>query len=376
MTDIETIVHLVPTLHNRSAGTTDAVLKLASHQAQLGFTVEVWTLAPDRQSDELFIRQLDPTVKISFFKRTDILRSLGLSWSMFSALYKRWDHISIVHTHLLWMMPCMISGFVRCLKKRSSTKLVFSPHGSLTHYSLARSALKKKLVWALFQHFTVTRCNQIILTSDVEEQELPSNFKQYPTTIVSLGIEYSDIRLPKDNTIVFLSRIDPKKNVDLAIISFLEAEAYIKGYKLDVYGPDANTAYVQRIKDLCNTTPGVTYHGPIYGTNKLKILSKANFLVLPTDSENFGLVIGEAMSVGTTCLTTTSTPWDILSTHQLGWCVDKQNFKRTFATIVAFDKKIFEAYGSRCQSYVRKNYNWHKAASDTINVYRIDNDKL
>jgi glycosyltransferase involved in cell wall biosynthesis len=41
------------------------------------------------------------------------------------------------------------------------------------------------------------------------------------------------------------------------------------------------------------------------------ILRSADIMVLPTYSENFGIVVAEALALGVPVITTTGTPWKI-----------------------------------------------------------------
>jgi glycosyltransferase involved in cell wall biosynthesis len=45
---------------------------------------------------------------------------------------------------------------------------------------------------------------------------------------------------------------------------------------------------------------------------------------MPSDFENFGLAIAEAMSAGMPVITTTGTPWKIIEEEDCGWYVSAQ----------------------------------------------------
>ena len=62
--------------------------------------------------------------------------------------------------------------------------------------------------------------------------------------------------------------------------------------------------------------------GPQYGQEKIKCYHDADIFVLPTHSENFGMVIAEAMCCGVPVITTTGTPWAELRDQDLGWYID------------------------------------------------------
>ena len=62
----------------------------------------------------------------------------------------------------------------------------------------------------------------------------------------------------------------------------------------------------------------INFFKPVYGdTNKKKLFSKYDILILPTQNENFGMVILEALSRGLLILTTNETPWNIIQRKKL-----------------------------------------------------------
>jgi glycosyltransferase involved in cell wall biosynthesis len=55
--------------------------------------------------------------------------------------------------------------------------------------------------------------------------------------------------------------------------------------------------------------PTIIYAGPHYGDEKLRLLHEADLVVLPSRSENFGLVVAEALAAGVPVVTTKAAPW-------------------------------------------------------------------
>ena len=60
----------------------------------------------------------------------------------------------------------------------------------------------------------------------------------------------------------------------------------------------------------------------VVGDAKWQTLSDADLFILPSHSENFGIVVAEALVSGTPVITTTATPWAELPGQRCGWCVD------------------------------------------------------
>ena len=83
--------------------------------------------------------------------------------------------------------------------------------------------------------------------------------------------------------------------------------------------------YLNKLKDLAvslNISENIFFEGPIYGSQKVNIISSSDLFVLPTFSENFGIVIAESLSRGVPVITTKAAPWKILNERNCGLWVD------------------------------------------------------
>jgi glycosyltransferase involved in cell wall biosynthesis len=138
------------------------------------------------------------------------------------------------------------------------------------------------------------------------------------------------IDIPKDRLVrnwrpdgrlrlAFLSRVHSNKGLDLLI----PALAYLPDHvTLDISGDgDGDVAYVnslyKTIADM-GLTGRVTFHGHVDGAAKSAAFTGCDVFVLPTHSENFGIVVAEALAYGTPVITTRGVPWEGIETEGCG----------------------------------------------------------
>jgi glycosyltransferase involved in cell wall biosynthesis len=96
----------------------------------------------------------------------------------------------------------------------------------------------------------------------------------------------------------------------------------------------------------------------------------ASLFVLPSHSENFGLVIAEALAAGVPALVTDTTPWSGLAANGCGWCVPWDNYGATLATALATPAAELGAMGRRGRDWAAREFSWARVAGLLVEFYR------
>ena len=93
--------------------------------------------------------------------------------------------------------------------------------------------------------------------------------------------------------------------------------------------------------------------------------------VLPTYSENFGLVVAEALACCVPVITTKGTPWAELQQHKCGWWVDNgiEPLARALNEAIKLPQETRQAMGQRGCQLVEQNYSWGKIGKEMLSVY-------
>ena len=170
---------------------------------------------------------------------------------------------------------------------------------------------------------------------------------------------------------LFLGRIHKIKN----LLNLLEAWAQLDSidWILQLAGPneDGHLAEVQQRISRLGLQDHVQYLGSIEDANKREVYASADLFILPSFSENFGVVVAEALSHGLPVIATRGTPWQGLEQHGCGWWVEPNVDGLLGALRQAVAKKPadLQEMGARGQAHGRE-FDWQSIAGKTIEVYR------
>lgn len=149
--------------------------------------------------------------------------------------------------------------------------------------------------------------------------------------------------------IVHLSRISPMKN----LLGALRALYGVQGdVSLDIYGPLEDTAYWAQCQTMISQMPAnikVTYRRAVPHDQVIQVLSQYDLFFLPTQGENFGHVILEALVAGTPVLLSDQTPWRHLESLGVGWDLPLDQPERFTAVLQQCVHATPEEHRALCQ---------------------------
>jgi glycosyltransferase involved in cell wall biosynthesis len=102
------------------------------------------------------------------------------------------------------------------------------------------------------------------------------------------------------------------------------------------------------------------------------LYNSSDCFVLPTHSENFGIVIAEALATGLPVITTKGTPWAELLTHQCGWWINLSvdNIVDTLNQLVSLNYKELQAMGDNGKKLVREKYDIKLVTNSMFQFYK------
>ena len=256
-------------------------------------------------------------------------------------------------------------------------KIVISTLGALEPWALSQRNIKKKIAWHLFQRKILNNVDYIHATSQMESENLINLGIKSPIKVLPHGLEISEnehkFREKPKYKAIFFSRIHQKKGLLELIRSWSKIDP--SNWELDIYGPVSDDNYLRKIKKEIKTyknSQSIKIFDPVYiKEKKFQILSNSDLFILPSKSENFGMSILEALSLGVPVLTTYSTPWKILNSLNAGFVIEfsEQNILNALNNIIKMKHEELNTVGNNGKEFVKKNYNIKNLIKNYINFY-------
>ena len=146
-----------------------------------------------------------------------------------------------------------------------------------------------------------------------------------------------------------------------------------KNWQLDIVG-SGKKKYIEYLKSKLN--PGIInekifFLGFKSDKEKNKNFINSDIFILPSFSENFGIVVPEAMSYGLPVITTKETPWSEIKKNNCGWWIkpDKISLKNCLSEVFQLSSKKF-FYMSNNAKKNSYRYRWIKIKDEYSKLYK------
>lgn len=282
---------------------------------------------------------------------------------------------TVIHVQGIWL-PYL--GIASRFAVRRGLPLVVSPRGMLTPWAMQYRGFRKKIAWQLYQKRWINRASMIHCTGEEEARQIGTLGIIQPKVVIPNGTLIPDkiVRRSTDQekTILFLSRIHPKKG----LLNLLDALAGVdlKGWEVALAGYDEGSyrAVVEQAVQKKGLSSKVKFQGPVGDSEKWQVYRDADLFVLPSHSENFGIVVAEALAAGLPVITTTGTPWQDLERCGCGWWVKPEvsEIRKALNEALALTDEERWAMGKKGRELVKDQYSWKSiGAQMKSNYYQL-----
>lgn len=290
-----------------------------------------------------------------------------------------------VHLHGIWNI-----GLHRCAVecRKRGIKYVIAPRGMLEPWSLQQKWLKKRIARWLYQDHDLKCAAALHATAESEAEQFRRLGFKNPIIVSPNGVNvpenFSRVEHVEgvERRVLFVSRMHPKKGV----MELVEAWGRLVGSRQSsvVSGWECELVYTingdfereyeakvkARVKEL-GLEDQFIFTGALNDDEKWKAYARADLFVLPTYSENFGIVVAEALWAGVPVITTKGTPWRELEERKCGWWIDigVKPLADALKEAIMMPDDARKQMGNRGKKLVEEKYTWDAVVEAMKNGY-------
>jgi glycosyltransferase involved in cell wall biosynthesis len=291
----------------------------------------------------------------------------------------------LAHIHALFSP---VSTAAATIARKQNLPYILRPLGTLDPADLKKKRLLKKLYVSLWEKSNLAGAAALHFTSQ-QEAKISERFGikttdlvmpigvELPVQLPAFGEARDRLNIKSDRVLLlFMSRIDPKKGLDLLLpaLKILAAEGWDFDFVLagtNPQDPDYENEIHKQIKNstLANRT---TITGFVTGESKFQLLRDADLFVLPSYYENFGISVAEAMAIGTPVVISDRVHiYNEIEQAEAGWVANCNIEDLTAKLRLALQDRIGRIRrGLYAKEYALNNYSWNSIALQTIEAYR------
>jgi glycosyltransferase involved in cell wall biosynthesis len=352
------ILHTISGMSAHSGGTSSCTYELIKGLQAQNMPVDILTFSPDINDvligNESFIKMVP---------RSRYFVSPSYKQALLNGDYQ------LFHANGIWEYSELITAKIARKKK---IPYIITPHGMLYPQALAYSKLKKQVFLNLFLFNDLNKAAAIHATCLEEMQHLRKLGVKSPIAVIPNPVVYADIPIVSQQNnkkrIGFIGRFHPIKNIENLIEAFKKVNH--PEYALVLIGsgsPDYENSLKEKVSGH-----NIYFTGFLEKKEKEAIIKSLSFLVLPSYSENFGMVVPEALIKGIPVIASKGTPWEELNTHNCGWWVDNDvdTLSETIKKAIETPEDVRIEMGKRGQELVKNNYSVEVVSKKMIRLYQ------
>lgn len=284
------------------------------------------------------------------------------------------QNTSLYHINGLWQYPSIITAIVAREKK---CPYIISPHGMLYPQALQKSKWLKKAVYHFFLKKDLKNAAVIHATSHEELQHIRNMGIDNPIAIIPNAIELKTLLeqpILSKNIIKFgyLGRVHPRKKIETLLYVWAKLGDMVKDAELVIIGSgdDVYLEFLQQ-ETLRLHLKNVVFTGFLTGVAKDEKISSLSFLAVPSDFENFGMIVVEALALGIPVIASKGTPWQELESHNCGWWIanDVDTFYKFFEKALQLSDAERLAMAENGRKLIKEKYDSPIVAQKMAQLY-------
>jgi len=367
------VLHVVPSFYPafNYGGPITSVYELCAGLVRQGCEVRVLTTDANGLHAVLEVEKdapvtLPPGVSVRYCPR--IFRhsvSPRLVEELTSAL--RWAEV--VHLTAVYNFPTLPTlAACRWLRK----PLVWSPRGALQRWQSSRRATMKA-AWESVCRQLAPEGMVLHVTSAQEAAESAVKFPRASAVVIPNGVELPPSLVARNGSgslrLLFLGRLDPKKGIEnlLAACQSLHLD---RPWCLTIAGSGdaAYSAALEQSARQLGVGEHVRFAGEVRGEAKAELFAASDLAVFPSHTENFAMVVAEALAHGVPVITSKGTPWSGIEARGCGFWVENDP-STLAATIERMSRMPLAEMGARGRRWMKEEFSWETVSRAMRELY-------
>lgn len=359
------LLHVVHPFRKQASGLTVAVSSLCTSLGLQGHRVELHVVEPAASSEV-------PAVELCVHR--GLGSRIGLSGSLFQALREHAPRVDVLHVHGLWSAAHICASRVA---GPGGPPLIASPHGMLSEWAFEHHWRRKRVFWWAFQRSALKRVTCLHATADSEMEDIRRLGFRQPVAVVANGIDLPEAAPMREERarrrLLFIGRLHPAKGLERALEAWGRVSSRFPDWEFVMAGPEDQLGYTAVLRQAAGSFGCQRIHflEAAYGRRKAELLGSCDLLILPSHTENFGIVVAEALASGVPVVASHNTPWSRLRDERCGWWIG--NDAETIATCLLEALRLpsgeLRLMGRRGRDWMIREYGSTRVAEQMTAVY-------
>lgn len=365
------VTHVISSIDTAGGGPSRSVTHLLAKMGKVFAKMSI-ALYTTNSSTPIVTSFAQSNIKLKFFRSKKLGRLIGLEQQLTD------DNPDIFHGQAIWDLPVhQMAKTARRLK----APYIITPRGMLEPWSLRQKRLKKRLALRLYQYKDLRLASCLHATAPMEADSIRALGLRNPIALIPNGVPIEDFEIKDFNEkkrskkILFLSRIHEKKGLEMLIEAWSQVSGQVaEGWTIDIVG-NGEPVYIDQLQksiEQKKLLKAIRIKAPLDGADKIKAYQEAAIFVLPTYSENFGVVVAESLACGTPVITTKGAPWQDLESYECGWWINigVEALKTALEKAIQTPNEQLAQMGVNGRKLIEKKYSMQAVATQMHRLYQ------
>ncbi|MBI4822360.1 MAG: glycosyltransferase [Deltaproteobacteria bacterium] len=373
------ILHITGGLGNLS-GTTHILGALSEEQAKAGHQVSAWFC--ERPNEEPVVPN-PSLVTTRCFPLTLPFANPGVSFPFGRAIQEGVRGFDVIHIHAVWNFPTITT--MRAAH-RAGVPYVVAPQGSLDPWALSFHKWRKSLYTRYVEKPYFDRAAAIQALTAKEADQVRAFGVPARIAIIPNGIRFAEFDREADvagfrakhglgerKFVLYLSRLHPKKGLDLLAQSFASVIKHHPDLVLVIAGGDYGTGFEAAVRGFVKAAhieDKTIFAGAVRGDEKRAAFKAAELFVLPSRSEGLPMAALEAMASGTPVVVSEHCNVPEVAEARAGIVIslDVDDLARGISRLLS-DEQERKDCARAARDLAARKFEWSAIAEQTLKLY-------